>query len=176
VRILTRDREGTYAALATGEAHLGVTAAEVIPDGLRATRVHRAGMVLVVPADHRLARLRRVRLGDLAGAPMIVPPPETRHRQMLARTLGSTGVEWEVAVEAAGWPLMLEYARLGVGLAVVNDICRPPRGTVAIPVPELPAIDYHVLHRAGAALSAEAERVRAAIVEAFADVGRADRA
>ena len=63
---------------------------------------------------------------------------------------------------------MLEYARLRVGLAVVNDICPPPRGTVARPLPELPSIDYHVAQRAGAVLSPEGERLRALIVDAFA--------
>jgi DNA-binding transcriptional LysR family regulator len=168
LRILTRDREATFAALATGEAHLGVAAAEIVADGLRATRVHRAGMVLVVPSGHRLARQRNVQLKDLGGERLIVPPPESRHRQALARALGAAGVDWEVAVEAAGWPLMLEYARLRVGLAVVNDICPPPRGTVARPLPELPSIDYHVAQRAGAVLSPEGERLRALIVDAFA--------
>src|SRR5262245_12031988 len=153
LRILTRDRDRTVAALATGEAHLGVVASEVVGDGLRATRVHRAGMVLVVPAGHRLARRRRVRLKDLAGERLIVPPADSRHRQMLARALGAAGVDWEIALEATGWPVMLDYARLGAGLAVVNDICPAPRGTVARPLSELPSIDYHLLHRMDAVLT-----------------------
>jgi DNA-binding transcriptional LysR family regulator len=172
LRILTRDRERTLAALADGEAHLGVAAMEVVADGLHATRVHRAGMKLVLPAGHRLARQRRLRLTDLAGERLIVPPAGSRHREMLARALGAAGVSWEIALEATGWPVMLDYARLGVGLAVVNDICPPPRGTVARPLPDLPAIDYHVLHRAGAALSPEAERLRALIKDAFAGLSR----
>jgi DNA-binding transcriptional LysR family regulator len=173
LRILTRDRERTLAALAAGEAHLGVAAMEVVGDGLHATRVHRAGMRLVLPAGHRLARRRRVRLADLAGERLIVPPAGSRHREMLARALSAAGVSWEVALETTGWPVMLDYARLGVGLAVVNDICPAPRGTVARPLPELPAIDYHVMHRAGAALSPDAERLRALIKEAFAGLSRA---
>jgi DNA-binding transcriptional LysR family regulator len=168
LRILTRDRARTLAALSAGEAHLGVAAMEVVGDGVQATRVHRAGMMLVMPAAHRLARQRRVRLKDLAGERLIVPPAESAHRQMLSRALGAAGVAWEIALEATGWPLMLDYARLGAGLAVVNDICPPPRGTVARPLPELPAIDYHVMHRSGAALSPQAERLRALIKDAFA--------
>jgi len=172
VRILTRDREGTVDALRTGEAHLGVVAAEAVPDGMRATHLHRAGMVLVAPAGHRLARQRRVRLKDLAGERLIVPLADSRHRQTLARALATAGVDWEIALEAAGWPLMLEYARLGVGLAVVNDICPPPRGTIVRALPDLPSIDYHLMQRAGARLLPEAERLRALIVDAFAGRGR----
>jgi LysR family transcriptional regulator, low CO2-responsive transcriptional regulator len=176
LRVLTRDREGTFAAVATGEAQLGVAATEVVPDRLRATRVHRARMVLIVPRTHRLARQRRIQLKDLEGERLIVPPAASPHRQMLARALGAAGVSWEIAVEAGGWPLMLAYARAGVGLAVVNDICPPPRGTVARPIVELPSIDYNLVQRPGAALSGDAEMLRTLIVSAFAERRAAGKA
>jgi DNA-binding transcriptional LysR family regulator len=167
LRILTRDREGTLEALATREAHLGVAALDVVPDGVRATRLRRTGMVLAMPRGHHLARAARVRLRDLAGERLIVPPPEARHRQTLARVLGAAGITWEIALEASGWPLMLEYTRLGVGVAIVNDICRLPAGTTAVPIPELPAIDYYVLEPAGRRRPASVEAMRALIIEAF---------
>jgi DNA-binding transcriptional LysR family regulator len=167
LRILTRDREGTLAALATREAHLGVAALEVGPDGLRATRLRRAGMVLAMPRGHRLARAARVQLRDLAGERLIVPPPQARHRQTLTRALGAAGIDWEIALEASGWPVMLEYTRLGAGLAIVNDICRLPAGVTARPLPELPAIDYHLLEPPGRRRPAPVEALRALIIEAF---------
>ena len=172
LRILTRDRERTIAAVISREAHLGVAALEVVPDGLRATRLHRSAMVVAMPRGHRLARLPKVKLRDLAGERLIVPPPGSRHRETLTRLLAAAGVEWEVALEAGGWPLMLESARLGMGLAIVNDVCRLPAGVVGRPVPELPAIDYQLLEAMGGRLGAAGERLRAAIVEAFARAGR----
>ena len=168
LRVLTRDGEGTFAAVTTGEAHIGVAAAEVVPERLRATRLHRARMTLIVPKAHRLARQRRIQLKDLAGERLIVPAAASPHRQMLARALGAAGVDWEIAVEAGGWPLMLDYARAGVGLTVVNDICPPPPGTVARPIAELPSIDYNLVLRPGAVLSPDAELLRKLIVDAFA--------
>ena len=167
LRILTRDRHGTLEALATREAHLGVAALEVVPDGVRATSLRRAGMVLAMRRGHRLARAARVHLRDLTGERLIVPPPEARHRQTLARVLGAAGIDWEIALEATGWPLMLEYTRLGAGLAIVNDICRLPAGTVAVPIPELPAIDYYLLESVGRRRAASVESLRAVIIEAF---------
>ncbi len=167
LRILTRDRDGTLEALATREAHLGVAALDVVPDAVRATRLRRAGMVLAMPRGHRLARASRVHLRDLAGERLIVPPPEARHRQTLTRVLGTAGIDWEVALEASGWPLMLEYTRLGVGLAIVNDICRLPAGTTSVPIPELPAIDYYLLDPAGRRRAASVESLRALIIETF---------
>ena len=91
-----------------------------------------------MPRGHRLARAARVHLRDLAGERLIVPPPEARHRQTLTRVLGAAGIDWEIALEASGWPLMLEYTRLGVGLAIVNDICRLPAGHDGGPHPGAP--------------------------------------
>ena len=124
-------------------------------------------MVLAMPRGHRLARAGRVHLRDLAGERLIVPPPEARHRQTLTRVLGAAGVDWEIALEASGWPLMLEYVRIGVGLAIVNDICRLPAGTTAVPIPELPAIDYYLLEPAGRRRATHAESLRALIIGTF---------
>ena len=63
----------------------------------------------------------------------------------------------------AGWPLMLHLVRLGLGLAIVNGICTPPRGTVARPLAELPRVRYRLLRRAGARLPAEAEVLAGAL-------------
>jgi DNA-binding transcriptional LysR family regulator len=165
VQVLTRDREGTLAALATAEAHLGVTALDVVPETMGATLLRRSGMLLVMPRGHRLTRARRVRLTDLAGERLVVPPPSRPHRQLVARALAAAGVEWEVALEATGWEVMLHYAALGVGLAIVNDICRIPRSAVARPLSGLPALSYYVLHRNHLGLSAPAERLRQLIIE-----------
>jgi DNA-binding transcriptional LysR family regulator len=47
----------------------------------------------------------------------------------LLRNLGRfISARWSVAVEATGWELMLQFARVGLGIAVVNDFCTVPRG------------------------------------------------
>ena len=168
LRVLTRDRDGTLAALASAEANLGVTALEVVPESLQATLLRRAGMLVVVPRTHRLARKRRVALADLARERLIVPPANRPHRQFIARALDAAGVPWEVAVEAGGWELMLNYAAAGVGLAVVNDICRIPAGAVARPLSGMPALSYYLLHSKRAPLMPGAAELKRLIGEAFA--------
>jgi LysR family transcriptional regulator, low CO2-responsive transcriptional regulator len=167
--VLTRDREGTLAALASAEAHLGVTALEVVPEHLEARLLRRAGMLLVMPHGHRLTRKRRLKLADLEDERLIVPPPGHRHRQVVARALESAGVNWEVALEANGWELMLQYATLGMGLAIVNDICRIPRAAVARPITGIPSVGYFVLHGRRLGLSEPAQVVRGLILETFSD-------
>ncbi|MFT3768904.1 MAG: LysR family transcriptional regulator [Minicystis sp.] len=147
--LITRDREGTLDAVRGGEAHVGVAALDVVPDDLDARPLADVGQVLVVPAAHPLAKKRSIRLTDLAGARLVVPGAERPHRGLIARALQDAGVKWEVAVEANGWPLMLRFVELGVGLAIVNACCRVPDGLVARPVPALPRQRYHVFRRRG---------------------------
>ncbi|HEX3762756.1 MAG TPA: LysR family transcriptional regulator [Kofleriaceae bacterium] len=145
LRLLTRDAEGTIAALASGEAHLGVAGLHGPPTGIAAEPLVEAPLVLAMPAGHPLARRRRIALGDLAGARLIVPPDGRPLRSIVAAALLSAGVRWEVAVEAVGWPLTLHFVQLGVGLAIVNATCRLPARVVARPVPELPRTRYWLL-------------------------------
>ncbi len=163
LRLLTRDRDGTVEAIRSGEAHLGVAALEDSPDGVVTERLVDVDMVVAMPRGHRLSRKRRVRLKDLAGERLVVPPPGRPHRTVLERAILSAGVDWQPGVEATGWELMLHFCRLGLGLAVVNGCCRLPPELVARPLPELPRIPYFLLRRRGTPLSAAAEELAAVI-------------
>jgi len=108
-----------------------------------------------------------VKLTDLAGERLILPPPNRPHRALVARALEAAAVRWEVAVEASGWEVMLHYAALGIGLAIVNDICRIPGGAVGRPLAGIPAIGYYLLHARRMPLSAPAQALKSLIVGAF---------
>jgi DNA-binding transcriptional LysR family regulator len=164
LRLLTRDSDGTLAALDRGEAHLGVAALASVPDGLDAERLTDVPLVVAMPAGHRLAKKRRVALRDLDGARLVVPPHGRPLRTQVAGALLGAGVGWEVAVEATGWPLMLHFVRLGVGLAVVNACCAVPRGVVTRPLPALPPVRYWLLRRRRTPASDELARTLAARV------------
>lgn len=167
LRILSRDREGVLAALRTGEAHIGVTALAVAPDDLAAVRLRTIGMSAVMARGHRLADKRSLRLTDLAGERLIVTPAGGPHREQLERQLADAQVPWERAVEASGWTLILHYAALGIGVAIVNDICRVPAGAVARPIPALPSLGYWLLHRRDLDDADPAADLRDPIVDAF---------
>jgi DNA-binding transcriptional LysR family regulator len=66
---------------------------------------------------------------------------------MLAQALA--GIPWQPAVEATGWELMMQFAKYGLGVAVVNDFCAPPPGTVAVPLSGPPPIAYWAIARRG---------------------------
>jgi LysR family transcriptional regulator, low CO2-responsive transcriptional regulator len=148
LRILTLTGPEAIAAVHGARAHLAVVAASEPPVGLESAKLCVVHQRVIVPADHRLANRRQVRAKDLAGESIVVAPSGSPHRLMLAQAL--SGVDWNVAVEATGWEAMLHFARLGIGIAVVNDFCEPPRGMVGARLDGAPATTYFIVHRAGA--------------------------
>ena len=146
LQLLTRDREGTLAALRSGEAQLGVAALDALPDDLDSRVLCSVPQLLVMPSAHPLAKKRKITAEDLSDARLIVAPSGRPHRAMVETLLSSAGVRWSVAVETHGWPAMLEFAKLGVGLAIVNGSVALPRGLVGRPIPALPTTHYVLVH------------------------------
>ncbi len=147
LELITADGAAVVEAVRCGRAQLGVAVLDTTPRDLAAEPLTRVGQVLALPKKHSLAARRGIRLKDLAGAGLIVPPAGRPHRTMVSLLLQSAQVDWHVAVEASGWELMLHLVRLGMGLAVVNACCRMPAGVVARPIPDLPALQYHLVQR-----------------------------
>ena len=160
LKLITGDRDRTLQLLLTGEAHLGVTVLDAVPDGITAENLVAVEQVLALPRDHRLAKKSRLQLADLQDQALVVPPQGRPHRVMLNQMLSHAGVTWRVAVEAGGWELMLHFVGLGVGLAIVNGCCRLPPALVARPLEELPGVRYQVLRRTGGRLHAGAAELR----------------
>lgn len=147
LQLMTADGAAAVDAVRAGRAHLGIACLDTMPRDLDTEPLTRVGQVLAMPRKHPLAARRSIRLKDMAGAGLIVPPSGRPHRMMLSQMLQSAQVPWHAAVEASGWELMLHLVKLGMGLAVVNACCRIPAGVVARPLPELPALQYTVFSR-----------------------------
>ncbi len=147
LRLHTMGRDACLEALHSGRADLGVTVAEPGLDawGLATTVLCSFAPMVVVPRAHALASRSQIELEEIAGEPLIVPPPGAPWRQQLARSL--EGHSLQVAVEASGWPLMLHFVSLGMGIAVVNGCCTLPDDLVGIEVPGLPQTQYVLAHR-----------------------------
>lgn len=127
IRLINGDRARTLTAVRTGRADVGVAVLDVLPSDIEAVPLATYPQVLVMPDDHPLTARAHLTLADLADAALIVPPPSGPHRVTLERALRAAEVPWSIAVEAEGWPLMLHFASLRVGLAVVNGCVRPSR-------------------------------------------------
>lgn len=160
LRVLSMSAPETVAAVADARAEVGVAALVGAPPELTCRVARRVGQLVVMPRDHRLAKRRRLAPAELDGERLVVAPEGSPHRQMLAHALAVAGASWSVAVEATGWELMLQFARYGLGLTVVNDFCPVPRGFVGVPLADVPEVEYHVLTRPGPPREARDTMVR----------------
>lgn len=165
LQLLSGNHERTAELVLSGVAHLGVSAPDTTPEGLTSQILTEVDQMLVVPAGHRLAAKSQVRLRDLDGEALIVPPQSRPHRVMINRMLMDAGIDWNVAVEASGWELMLHFVSLGLGSAIVNGCCSLRPGLIGRPLPELPRVRYQLLQRTGRQLNDAATELKAVLIE-----------
>lgn len=169
LRLLTADRQRTLELVSAGEAHLGVTVLDSVPVEMTATLLATFAPVLVTQTDHRLANRRRITVRDLEGEQLIVPMPGQPHRESIARVFDTHGVSWKVALETTGWDLIVQFVRLGLGVAVINGCCTIPRGLKSIAISDFPTTKYYLVSRRSLAFSPSqqllAELIRAHILQ-----------
>jgi DNA-binding transcriptional LysR family regulator len=165
LRLLTLGAQSACEAVRAGDAQLAVGVLDLVPPGLVSRDVVRTQQCIALPRRHPLARRRTLRVADLAGQRLVLPPAGRSHRDFVGRAIAQHGHEVTLPIEADGWPLMLQFVALGLGLAVVNGICAPPTGVVLRPVPELGTVCYRLVTRRGGELSPAGERLCARILE-----------
>jgi DNA-binding transcriptional LysR family regulator len=142
IGVIVADREDALAALTQGRADLAVIAFDPPPAQFASAQIAAYPQVLVVDAAHPLAARRRVRLANLDGLHLVLPPPDRPHRRALERAALDVKVSWRLAAEVDGWDLLVHFAALGVGATVVNGCVELPPGLVAVPVADLPKVRY----------------------------------
>ncbi|TCB98319.1 LysR family transcriptional regulator [Micromonospora zingiberis] len=142
VQVITADRDAALSALSAGRADLAVIAHDPPSRQVEARQIAAYRQVLVLAEAHPLAARRQVRLRDLDGLDLVVPPAGRPHRRALDRALLDAGVRWQVAAEVDGWDLLVHLAALGVGATVVNGCVGLPDGLRAVPVDGLPEVRY----------------------------------
>jgi DNA-binding transcriptional LysR family regulator len=147
LRLLSADHDHTVAAVRDGSADVGVTVLRSIPRGMGSVELACYPQVVVVPVDHRLARLRAVRLADLDGEALVMSPVGRPQREALDKAARREGVVLQVSAEAEGWAQMLDFVASEVGICVVNGCVLPSEGSVTRPIEDLPAVCYSALFR-----------------------------
>jgi LysR family transcriptional regulator, low CO2-responsive transcriptional regulator len=160
---LTLGARDTIEALRLGRAQLGVAVVDLIPRGIDAEPLLSTPLCVALPVGHPAAKARTARLADLRGSRWIMPPEGQLHRDLVSRAIARAGDPPTRVIEADGWPLTLGFVSRGLGVAIVNGTCVPPRGAVLRPLPELGTVTYRLLTRHRAALSPEALQVADAI-------------
>lgn len=164
LNLLTRSGRDSLSALREGAAQLAVAAVDLVPDDLIAHDLLRTPLCVAVATSHRLAARKRVRLAELTGERLILSPTGHAHRDLVGHALAGLQPHAEPPLEADGWPLMIHFVALELGVAIVNRLCKLPRDVVALPVHELGSVTYRLLRRRGAALSPAAQALQTRIL------------
>jgi len=151
LRLLTHNREDALEAVQTGKADLAVVASPepVVGPGIETELLAVVGMAVALPGRHALAASEGPVSLHLLSEESLIAPPRGRplRRSLEARFAELVDMAAPVALEASGWPLMLEFVRLGLGVAVVNGCCKPPDGVVLRPIDDLPPVNYWLAWR-----------------------------
>jgi LysR family transcriptional regulator, low CO2-responsive transcriptional regulator len=149
LRLVSMSGPESLEAVRDAKAQLCVVAMDTVAADLASVPLRAVGQMVIVHGSHRFARRRSLSADDLASEPVVAAPTGSPHRVMLQQLVRARGLELNVAVEATGWELMLQFARYGVGLAVVNDFCVVPKGMVGVPLEGAPEITYYLVSRPG---------------------------
>jgi DNA-binding transcriptional LysR family regulator len=109
--------------LRAGEIDLGVLfefpGAAGLPPGLTRTPLFADPMYLALPAAHRLARRRRVRLEHLAGEAWVQTSRASACARHVVRCAHAAGFEPEVAFESDDYQTVQGLVAAGVGVALI---------------------------------------------------------
>ena len=147
LRVTPADRPAAIGLVDRGEADVAAIAYDPPPRHLQSVQVAHVPQVLVAHKSHPLMSGGGVRLHDLDGLDLVVPPEGRPHRQSLERAFHAAGVDWNVASEADGWDLIVHLVKLGVGAAVVNGCVPVPAPLRAVEIDDLPRVGYWLVWR-----------------------------
>lgn len=131
-----------------------------VPDDISYRPVVNFGPTLITPLDHPLAALEQVTLADISPHGLILPPRHLSTWRMVELVFNRFNLSYRVALEAGGWEVIKKYVELGLGIAIVTNVCLTGRERVArIPLDDyFPQRGYGVVARQGKFLSPQAKR------------------
>jgi DNA-binding transcriptional LysR family regulator len=104
----------------SGEADLALIGAAAMPEGLEGFTVVSERVVAAVPADHPLARRKRITLADVAAHPVVCMPAGTGIRTVFDRGCAARGARPDIALEASAPSAVADLAGRGLGVAILS--------------------------------------------------------
>jgi len=126
----------------TGPFDVGITRMPLNDARVECEPLVTSQCVIILPANHRLARKRVVRLTDLAGERMIQTSQGNFHREMIAAAFASAGIRYEGSVDTPTGISACQFVAEGLGLAIMDPFAyRAVRGLGIVARPTRPALN-----------------------------------
>jgi DNA-binding transcriptional LysR family regulator len=146
--LLDRPQDRVLDLVKNGDVDLGLALESLVPGELAAHRWLPVETVLLAPAGHPLAALKRVGLRQIAKYPLILPPrgPEAAGRRLLEEHFRKLGLSYHVILESTNVELSALYVEMGLGVSFAT-LARGARPLAAqnlafLPLPRYFKPDY----------------------------------
>lgn len=121
--ILARHSRETLALVLGGEVDLGIGRFKSTPRGIHRGKILENGIWLAFPRNHPLSSRQNVGLKDLAAFRIITLTRNSETRKMVDSVFHREQIEPEKMLEVGTCRSAIEFVRLGLGVALVHDIC-----------------------------------------------------
>jgi len=123
--LIMAEPDDTEPLLKTGDLDLIIgfdsrVRAEV--DGVARHHLFSDPMFLVLPADHRLARKRNLRLADAADEAWIAGATNCECNRLITRACAAAGFEPRIAFETDDYTAMQGFVAAGVGVSLIAEL------------------------------------------------------
>lgn len=162
VVLLDRIQQDVLASVRAGEVDFGVVVEPAFDDDLAVEAVLDDPFVLVLPADHALARRKSVRWSMLDGAPLVLLDQASGSRRLIDRALETHGARCEVR-QALGHPTtVFRMVERGIGLSIMPGLAAArPDASGLVVRPLAPRVERTIMlvRRRNRSLSPAAARV-----------------
>ena len=117
------DTPTAIASLRSRALDIAIIRGPLVETGVRASTLRRERLFVALPADHRLAKVRRIRMVSLAGEPLIL---FLRHRALalhdaITGAFQDAGIDANIQWELSDWPIILSFVGAGLGISVVPE-------------------------------------------------------
>ena len=163
-------RDG-LAMLRADEADLAVGSMLEVPDDIHYRPFVTYSPTLITPLDHSLAGRQSVSLEEIAPYGLILPPRHLSTWRLVDLVFKQHNLTYKVTLEAGGWEVIKKYVELGLGIAIVTDVCLTGGERLSrIPLDQyFPKRSYGIVQRRGKFLSPQTKCFLKILDKAFAD-------
>jgi len=107
----------------SGGVDLGISPLMNTVDGLTRKELIRFPWTLITPLEHPLSRCKTITIKKIASFPVIMPTGDASHYTVLQTLAKTHGLELNVTMKTARWEVVKKYVEIGLGIAVIPQIC-----------------------------------------------------
>jgi DNA-binding transcriptional LysR family regulator len=145
LKLRIESSQQTIEAISCGKVDLGFTVLESAPAFLSCRKAATYSQVALIREDHPFYSKNSIYLRELMEENLILPEKGKPLRLKIDNKTLAEGFSFSPVMEVSNWELMIRFAQIGMGIPIVNNICKIPKGIKALPIKDLPQVHYYFI-------------------------------